>query len=51
MLPGMSAYPLSADDRAIQDRARAFVDEELIPWASTVPPPVGRATDGIVSGE
>ncbi len=32
MLPAMSGYPLSAEDRAVQQRARAFVDEELIPW-------------------
>jgi acyl-CoA dehydrogenase len=28
----MTTYPLSADDRDIQTRARTFVDEELIPW-------------------
>ena len=28
----MTTYPMSAEDRAIQSRARAFVDEELIPW-------------------
>ena len=28
----MSSYPLSEDDRAIADRARRFVDDELIPW-------------------
>ncbi|MGZ8579102.1 MAG: acyl-CoA dehydrogenase family protein, partial [Actinomycetota bacterium] len=28
----MTTYPLSHADRAIQDRARAFVDDELIPW-------------------
>jgi alkylation response protein AidB-like acyl-CoA dehydrogenase len=28
----MTTYPLSPEDRAIQDRARRFVDEELIPW-------------------
>ena len=28
----MTTYPMSAEDRAIQARARAFVDEELIPW-------------------
>ena len=32
MLPDVSGNPLSDEDRAIQDRARAFVDEELIPW-------------------
>ncbi|HET9310822.1 MAG TPA: acyl-CoA dehydrogenase family protein [Actinomycetota bacterium] len=28
----MTTYPLSAEDREIQQRARAFVDEDLIPW-------------------
>ena len=28
----MSTYPLSGEDRDIQERARRFVDEELIPW-------------------
>jgi acyl-CoA dehydrogenase len=28
----MSSYPLSAEDGEIQDRARRFIDEELIPW-------------------
>ena len=26
------SYPLSEDDRAVQKRAREFVDSELIPW-------------------
>jgi alkylation response protein AidB-like acyl-CoA dehydrogenase len=28
----MTTYPLSAEDRDIQDRVRRFVDEDLIPW-------------------
>ena len=28
----MTTYPMSAEDRAIQARARSFVDDELIPW-------------------
>ncbi len=28
----MTTYPMSDEDRAIQARARAFVDEDLIPW-------------------
>jgi alkylation response protein AidB-like acyl-CoA dehydrogenase len=28
----MTTYPMTDVDRAIQDRARHFVDEELIPW-------------------
>src|SRR5204863_7426356 len=31
MLPPMTTYPMSEEDRAIQDRARGFVDE-LIPY-------------------
>jgi alkylation response protein AidB-like acyl-CoA dehydrogenase len=32
MLRTMTTYPMSAEDREIQERARRFVDEELIPW-------------------
>jgi len=32
MLRTMGTYPMSDADRAIQERARRFVDEELIPW-------------------
>src|SRR5947209_15465256 len=28
----MTSYPMSDEDREIQERARRFVDEELIPW-------------------
>jgi acyl-CoA dehydrogenase len=28
----MTSYPLSVDDRETQQRARRFVDDELIPW-------------------
>jgi acyl-CoA dehydrogenase len=28
----MTTYPMSVEDREIQQRARTFVDEELIPW-------------------
>jgi len=28
----MTTYPMTDEDRAIQQRARTFVDEELIPW-------------------
>lgn len=28
----MTTYPLSDEDRAIQERTRTFVDQELIPW-------------------
>ncbi|MEA2579387.1 MAG: acyl-CoA dehydrogenase [Actinomycetota bacterium] len=30
--PLMSTYPMTAEDEDIQQRARRFVDEELIPW-------------------
>lgn len=30
--PSMSPYPMTDEDHAIQERARRFVDEELIPW-------------------
>ncbi len=28
----MTTYPMTAEDQAIQERARSFVDEDLIPW-------------------
>jgi acyl-CoA dehydrogenase len=28
----MTTYPMTAEDHAIQERARSFVDEDLIPW-------------------
>ena len=38
-------YPLSDADRAIQDRARAFVDDELIPWEQHAEEHEGRIPD------
>ena len=32
MLRRMTTYPMSPEDREIQERTRRFVDEELIPW-------------------
>jgi hypothetical protein len=32
MLRAMTTYPMSPEDREIQERTRRFVDEELIPW-------------------
>src|SRR5436305_10585225 len=32
ILRPMTTYPLSDTDREIQERARRFVDDELIPW-------------------
>lgn len=28
----MGTYPMTDEDRDIQERARRFADEELIPW-------------------
>ena len=38
-------YPLSDADRAIQDRARTFVDDELIPWEEHAEEHEGRIPD------
>jgi alkylation response protein AidB-like acyl-CoA dehydrogenase len=39
----MTTYPLSAEDRDIQDRTRRFVDEDLIPWEEHA-----EANDGLI---
>jgi alkylation response protein AidB-like acyl-CoA dehydrogenase len=41
----MTTYPLSEEDRAIQARARAFVDDELIPWEQHAEANGGRIPD------
>ncbi len=41
----MTTYPLSAEDREIQERARRFVDEELIPWEEHAEANGGRIPD------
>jgi acyl-CoA dehydrogenase len=41
----MGTYPLSEEDRAIQERARAFVDAELIPWEQHAEEHEGRIPD------
>jgi alkylation response protein AidB-like acyl-CoA dehydrogenase len=41
----MTTYPLSAEDRAIQGRARRFVDEDLIPWEEHAEANEGRIPD------
>jgi len=41
----MTTYPMSDEDRAIQDRARRFVDEELIPWEVHAEEHEGRIPD------
>ncbi|TMK14791.1 MAG: acyl-CoA dehydrogenase [Actinobacteria bacterium] len=38
-------YPLSDADRAIQDRARTFVDDQLIPWEEHAEEHEGRIPD------
>jgi acyl-CoA dehydrogenase len=40
-----SPYPLSDDDRAIAERARRFVDDELIPWEIHAEEHEGRIPD------
>ena len=49
MLAGVSSYPLSDADRAIQDRARAFVDDELIPWEVHAEEHEGRIPDDVAA--
>jgi alkylation response protein AidB-like acyl-CoA dehydrogenase len=43
----MTTYPLSAEDREIQQRARAFVDEELIPWEEHAEAHGGQIPDDV----
>jgi alkylation response protein AidB-like acyl-CoA dehydrogenase len=43
----MTTYPLSAEDREIQQRARAFVDEELIPWEEHAEAHGGQVPDDV----
>src|SRR5205814_6679517 len=43
----MSTYPLSDDDRDIQERARRFVDEELIPWEQHAEEHEGHVPDDV----
>ena len=49
MLAGVSSSPLSDADRAIQDRARAFVDDELIPWEVHAEEHEGRIPDDVAA--
>ena len=41
----MGPYPMSDEDRAIQERTRRFVDEELIPWEAHAEEHGGRIPD------
>ncbi len=43
----MTTYPLSEEDRAIQERARRFVNEELIPWEEHAEEHDGRIPDEV----
>jgi acyl-CoA dehydrogenase len=43
----MSTYSLSDEDRAIQDRARVFVDDQLIPWEQHAEEHEGRVPDDV----
>ncbi len=41
----MSTYPMTEEDRGIQETARRFVDEELIPWENHAEEHGGRIPD------
>jgi acyl-CoA dehydrogenase len=41
----MSTYPMSPEDEEIQQRARTFVDEELIPWEQHAEEHAGQIPD------
>jgi alkylation response protein AidB-like acyl-CoA dehydrogenase len=43
----MSTYPMSEEDRQIQARARAFVDEDLIPWEEHAEEHAGQIPDDV----
>jgi acyl-CoA dehydrogenase len=43
----MSTYPLADEDRAIRDRARVFVDDQLIPWEQHAEEHEGRIPDDV----
>jgi alkylation response protein AidB-like acyl-CoA dehydrogenase len=49
MLPAVSAYPLSETDREIRERARSFVDAELIPWEEHAEEHEGRIPDDVAA--
>ncbi len=44
------SYPMTDDDRDIQARARAFVDEDLIPWEIHAEEHGGRIPDDVRAG-
>jgi acyl-CoA dehydrogenase len=43
----MTTYQMSEEDRAIQERTRRFVDEELIPWEERAEANDGRIPDDV----
>ncbi|MEX1263038.1 MAG: acyl-CoA dehydrogenase family protein [Actinomycetota bacterium] len=43
----MTTYPLSDEDRAIQERTRHFVDEDLIPWEERAEANQGQIPDDV----
>ena len=43
----MGTYPMAPEDREIQERARRFVDEELIPWEQHAEEHGGRIPDDV----
>jgi acyl-CoA dehydrogenase len=43
----MTTYPMSAEDRALQERVRRFVDDELIPWEVHAEEHEGRIPDEV----
>jgi acyl-CoA dehydrogenase len=43
----MSTYPMSEEDRRIQETARRFVDEDLIPWERHAEEHAGRIPDDV----
>ncbi|MGZ8614012.1 MAG: acyl-CoA dehydrogenase family protein [Actinomycetota bacterium] len=43
----MTTYPLSDEDRAIQERTRRFVDEVLMPWEEHAEANAGRIPDDV----
>ncbi len=46
----MGTYPMTEDDRQIQETARRFVDEDLIPWETHAEEHGGRIPDDVREG-
>ena len=43
----MTTYPLTAEDRELQERTRRFVEEDLIPWETYAEEHDGAIPDGV----